>query len=456
MSSAAEQLASNLSWSNFSKATELKARIWFTLGALLVYRLGTYIPLPGIDPEQLALIFNQQSRGILGQLDLFAGGAVSRMSIFALSIMPYISASIILTLAKAMSPKLDQMSKEGERGRQKFNQYTRYFTVLLAAVQGYAVAVSLMAAGDGNVVITPGIFFIVQTVITLTGGTIFLMWLGEQITQRGVGNGISLIIFAGIVANLPAALGQMFELSADGALHPGILMLVVLIAIAVIVLIVFVERAFRRVLVQYPKRQVGQKQFQDQQQYMPLKLNTAGVIPAIFASSLLLLPQTLATFGENSTSETVLFITTQLGRGQPLFILIFSALIIFFAFFYTAIVFNPVETAENLKKYGGYIPGIRPGKNTAAYLDYILTRLTLVGAIYLAFVCVLPEILIANLNSVSFLFGGTSILIIVSVTIDTVGQIHSHLVAQQYDSLLGGKQGQAKRRDTKAKRRARR
>lgn len=463
MSSAAEQLAGNLSWSSFSKATELKQRIWFTLGALLVYRMGSFIPLPGIDPVALEQIFNQNARGILGQLDLFAGGAVSRMSVFALSILPYISASIIMQLAAAMWPSLDQMRKEGERGRQKFNQYTRYFTVVLAAVQAYGVSVGLenltaQQAGVGSAVLDPGMFFRIQAVITLTGGTIFLMWLGEQITQRGVGNGISLIIFAGIVANLPLALGQMFELSSDGALSPGILLFVMVMAIAIIVLVVFVERTARRVLVQYPKRQVGQKQFEGQQQYMPLKLNTAGVIPAIFASSLLLLPATIASLGAGSTNEVMVFLVSQFGRGQPLFLIFFASLIIFFAFFYTAIVFNPTETAENLKKNGGYIPGIRPGKNTAAYLDYILTRLTVVGAIYLAFVCVLPEFLIANMSQVSFIFGGTSILIIVSVTIDTVGQVHSHLMAQQYEGLLqrSQTQGRAKRRDTKAKRQPRR
>ena len=454
MASAAEQLAANVSWSSFSKATELKQRLMFALGALLVYRLGTYIPMPGIDPVQLEALFNNNRTGILGQLDLFAGGAVSRMSIFALSIMPYISASIIMQLASAMFPSLEALKKEGETGRKKINQYTRYLTVLLALVQSYGIAVGLESI-NGTPVIDPGYFFRLQAVITLTGGTIFLMWLGEQITARGIGNGISLIIFVGIVANLPGALYLLLEL---GRTEDKYLLVfgIILMVILAILFIVFMERAFRKVLVQYPKRVVGNKQFQGDSQHIPLKLNTAGVIPAIFASSILLVPSTLSALGTTSGSDIMVAITTSLGRGQPLFLVLFAAMIIFFAFFYTAIVFNPAETADNLKKAGGFVPGIRPGKQTSDYLDYILTRLTAVGALYLAFVCVVPELLVTNVG-VSFLFGGTSILIVVSVTIDTVGQIHSHLVAQQYESLIEKSKlrSTAKFRDTKSKKKDR-
>ena len=454
MASAAEQLAANVSWSSFSKATELKQRLMFALGALLVYRLGTYIPMPGIDPVQLEALFNNNRTGILGQLDLFAGGAVSRMSIFALSIMPYISASIIMQLASAMFPSLEALKKEGETGRKKINQYTRYLTVLLALVQSYGIAVGLESI-NGTPVIDPGYFFRLQAVITLTGGTIFLMWLGEQITARGIGNGISLIIFVGIVANLPGALYLLLEL---GRTEDKYLLVfgIILMVILAILFIVFMERAFRKVLGQYPKRVVGNKQFQGDSQHIPLKLNTAGVIPAIFASSILLVPSTLSALGTTSGSDIMVAITTSLGRGQPLFLVLFAAMIIFFAFFYTAIVFNPAETADNLKKAGGFVPGIRPGKQTSDYLDYILTRLTAVGALYLAFVCVVPELLVTNVG-VSFLFGGTSILIVVSVTIDTVGQIHSHLVAQQYESLIEKSKlrSTAKFRDTKSKKKDR-
>ncbi|MDA9008655.1 preprotein translocase subunit SecY [Alphaproteobacteria bacterium] len=454
MASAAEQLAANVSWSSFSKATELKQRLLFALGALLVYRLGTYIPMPGIDPVQLEALFNNNRTGILGQLDLFAGGAVSRMSIFALSIMPYISASIIMQLATAMFPTLEALKKDGETGRKKINQYTRYLTVVLALFQSYGIAVGLESI-NGTPVIDPGYFFRLQAVITLTGGTLFLMWLGEQITARGIGNGISLIIFVGIVANLPGALYLLMELGRTEDKYLMVFGIIIMVILAIL-FIVFMERAFRKVLVQYPKRVVGNKQFQGDSQHIPLKLNTAGVIPAIFASSILLVPSTLSGLGTASGSDFMVFITTALGRGQPLFLIIFAALIIFFAFFYTAIVFSPAETADNLKKQGGFVPGIRPGKQTADYLDYILTRLTTIGACYLALVCVLPEILVTRVG-VSFLFGGTSILIVVSVTIDTVGQIHSHLVAQQYESLIEKSKlrSTAKFRDTKAKKKDR-
>ncbi|QQP88315.1 preprotein translocase subunit SecY [Skermanella sp. TT6] len=437
MASAAEQLAANINFGAFAKATELKKRIWFTLGALIIYRLGTYIPLPGIDPNILADIFRQNSGGILDMFNMFSGGALSRMTIFALNIMPYISASIIIQLMTAVSPTLEQMKKEGESGRKKLNQYTRYLTVLLATVQAYGMAVGLqgMTGSAGAAVQNPGVFFLATTVITLVGGTIFLMWLGEQITARGVGNGISLIIFAGIVAELPRALAGTLELGRTGALSTFFIIFLLLMAVGVIFFIVFMERAQRRIIVQYPKRQVGNRMFGGESSHLPLKLNTSGVIPPIFASSLLLLPLTVAGFSGGQGPEWLTAITTYLGHGQPLYIILYVALIVFFCFFYTAIVFNPSETADNLKKYGGFIPGIRPGKNTADYLDYVLTRLTVVGAAYLSVVCLLPEILISQ-YAVPFYFGGTSLLIVVTVTMDTVAQIHSHLLAHQYEGLI--------------------
>jgi preprotein translocase subunit SecY len=433
MASAAEQLVSNMNFSAFSKATELKQRIWFTLGALLIYRLGTYIPLPGINPDALADIFRQNSSGILGMFNMFAGGAIGRMAIFALNIMPYISASIIIQLLTTVSPHLEQLKKEGEQGRKQINQYTRYGTVVLATLQGYGIAAGL--EGAGNVVTDPGMFFRLTTVITLVGGTVFLMWLGEQITARGIGNGISLIIFAGIVAELPSALVGTLELSYQGALSAPLMLFIFLLAIAVVYLIVFVERAQRRLLVQYPKRQMGNRMFQGDSSHLPLKLNTAGVIPPIFASSLLLLPITFANFSTGAGPEWLTSVTALLGRGQPLFIIFYISMIVFFAFFYTAVVFNPSDTADNLKKYGGFIPGIRPGERTAEYIDYVLTRITVVGAIYLALVCVLPELLISY-AAVPFYLGGTSLLIVVSVTMDTVGQVQSHLLAHQYEGLI--------------------
>lgn len=432
MSSAAEQLASNLNLSAFSKATELKKRIWFTLGALLVYRLGTYIPLPGINLSALEQLFQQNQSGILGMFNLFAGGAVGRMAIFALNIMPYISASIIIQLMTTVSPHLEQLKKEGEQGRQQINQYTRYGTVVLASLQAYGIAVGL--EGASNIVTDPGWFFRMTAVITLVGGTVFLMWLGEQITARGIGNGISLIIFAGIVAELPSALVGTLELSRRGTLSAGLLIALIAMVFLVIGFIVFMERAQRRLLIQYPKRQVGKKMFQGDNSHLPLKLNTAGVIPPIFASSLLLLPITVANFSSGGP-EWLTNVTALLGRGQPLYLLTYVLMILFFAFFYTAIVFNPDETAENLKKYGGFIPGIRPGKRTAEYIDYVLTRVTVAGAAYLALVCILPEFLISY-AAVPFYFGGTSLLIVVSVTMDTVAQIQSHLLAHQYEGLI--------------------
>jgi len=433
MASAAEQLASNMNFQAFAKATELKQRLWFTLGALIVYRLGTYIPLPGINIEALNDVFKQGQTGVLGMFNMFAGGAVGRMAIFALNIMPYISASIIMQLLTTMSPTLEQLKKEGEQGRKTINQYTRYGTVILAALQAYGIAVGLESAG--NIVSDPGMFFRLTAVITLVGGTVFLMWLGEQITARGVGNGISLIIFAGIVAEAPSALVGLLELGKQGALSTPLIFGLFAMMIAVIAFIVFVERAQRRLLIQYPKRQMGNKISPESSSHLPLKLNTAGVIPPIFASSLLLLPITVAQFSQGAGPEWLTNITALLGRGQPLYLAIYLGLIVFFAFFYTAIVFNPVDTADNLKKYGGFIPGIRPGAKTAEYIDYVLTRITVAGAIYLALVCLLPEMLISNL-AVPFYFGGTSLLIIVSVTMDTVAQIQSHLLAHQYEGLI--------------------
>ncbi len=437
MASAAEQLAANMNFGALAKATELKKRIWFTLGALVVYRLGTYIPLPGIDPVVLQQIFQQQQGGILGMFDMFSGGALGRMTIFALNIMPYISASIIMQLLTSVSPTLEALKKEGESGRKKINQYTRMGTVLLSTVQAYTIAVGLegMSGPGGTAVIDPGYFFRAVTVITLVGGTMFLMWLGEQITARGVGNGISLIIFGGIVANLPAAFARTLELGRTGALSTVMIVGFLLLAVVVITFIVFMERAQRRILVQYPKRQVGNKMFGGDSSHLPLKLNSSGVIPPIFASSLLLLPATLAGFSGGIGPEWLQTMITYVGHGRPLYMVLYVALIVFFAFFYTAIVFNPVDTADNLKKYGGFIPGIRPGKSTADYLDHVLTRLTVVGAAYLAVVCLLPEILIAQ-YALPFYFGGTSLLIVVSVTMDTVGQIHSHLLAHQYEGLI--------------------
>ncbi|MGD8327048.1 MAG: preprotein translocase subunit SecY [Sphingomonadales bacterium] len=439
MASAAEQLAANLNFGAFAKATELKKRIWFTLGALIVYRLCSYIPLPGIDTEAMRAIFQEAQGGVLGMFNVFSGGALQRMSIIALNIMPYISASIIVQLLTSMAPTFAQLKKEGESGRKKLNQYTRYGTVLLTAVQAYALARGLEGwGGSGGVsaVIEPGLFFRASTVITLVGGTMFLMWLGEQITSRGVGNGISLIIFAGIVAELPRAMAGTLELGRTGALSGTLILGLIVLMVAVIVGIVYFERAQRKVLIQYPKRQVGNKMFQGDTSHMPLKLNTAGVIPPIFASSLLLMPATMAGFAsQGGGPEWLNTVNAFLGHGQPLYMALYASLIIFFCFFYTAVVFNPEETADNLKRYGGFIPGIRPGVRTAEYLDFVLTRLTLVGSLYLVVICLIPEFLTSRF-AVPFYFGGTSLLIVVNVTMDTVGQIHGHLMAHQYEGLI--------------------
>jgi preprotein translocase subunit SecY len=434
MASAAEQLAANLNFKSFAKAEDLKRRLWFTLGALLVYRLGTHIPLPGIDPDAFARAFAQQSRGVLGMFNMFSGGAVARMAIFALGIMPYISASIIMQLMTSVIPSLEQLKKEGEQGRKIINQYTRYGTVLLALVQAYGIAIGLQ--NGAGIVANPGWFFIATCVITLVGGTMFLMWLGEQITARGIGNGISLIIFAGIVAGLPGALAGTLELGRTGALSTAIILVIIAVVVLAIGFIVFFERAQRRLLIQYPKRQVGNRMFQGDTSHLPLKLNTAGVIPPIFASSLLLLPATVAGFANTTTLPGwASAILASLGHGQPLYMLLYAAMIVFFAFFYTAIVFNPKETADNLKKQNGFMPGFRPGERTAEHIDYVLTRITLVGAAYLVLVCLLPEFLISAF-AVPFYLGGTSLLIVVSVTLDTVSQIQGHLIAHQYEGLI--------------------
>jgi preprotein translocase subunit SecY len=433
MVSAAEQLAANLNFSALAKAEELKKRIWFTLGALLIFRLGTYIPLPGINPQAWDQIFQAQAGGILGMFNMFAGGGIQRMAIFALNIMPYISASIIIQLMTTVVPELERLKKEGEQGRKTMNQYTRYLTVVLAAFQSYGIAIGL--EGSTNVVTEPGPMFIISTVITLTGGTIFLMWLGEQVTARGIGNGTSLIIMSGIVARLPAAIAETLELGRQGAISGFLIIAIIVMVVAVIAFIVFMERAQRRLLIQYPKRQVGNRMFEGQSSHLPLKLNTSGVIPPIFASSLLLLPATVANFNAGGGPDWFITITSQLGHGRPLFLLLYIGLIVFFAFFYTAVVFNPTETADNLKKHGGFIPGIRPGERTAEYIDYVLSRITCIGAFYLALVCLLPEILTYYQPGL-FYFGGTSLLIVVNVTMDTVAQIQGYLLAHQYEGLI--------------------
>ncbi|MEO5366252.1 MAG: preprotein translocase subunit SecY [Magnetococcus sp. WYHC-3] len=422
---------------NLGRIPELRKRIFFTLGMLIVYRIGAHIPIPGIDPEALAAFFAQQSGTLLGMFNMFSGGALSRLTVFALGIMPYISASIILQLMTAVVPKLEQLKKEGESGRRKITQYTRYGTILLSIFQGLGIAIGLesMQSPDGlPVVLDAGWSFRMMTVLTLTSGTAFIMWVGEQITARGIGNGISLIIYAGIVANLPLALFNTLEMARIGDLKPLFVIFLLVMSVAVTAFIIFMERAQRRITVQYAKRQVGggRRMVGGDSTHLPLKVNTAGVIPPIFASSIILFPVTIATFAPWEGLQTF---ASLLSPGQFLYILVYTAAIVFFCFFYTAIVFNPDETAENLRKYGGFIPGIRPGKKTAEYFDAILTRLTLVGAIYVSAVCLLPEILIAEYN-VPFYFGGTSMLIVVGVTMDTAAQIQSFLITRQYEGLM--------------------
>jgi preprotein translocase subunit SecY len=444
MASAAEQMASNISLANFAKATDLKKRLWFTLGALVIFRLLSFVPLPGIDPRSLASLFQQTRGGVLDFFNMFSGGSLERMSLIALGVMPYITASIVVQLATTMSPQLAQLKKEGESGRKKINQYTRYGTVLLCAIQGYFIAVGLEGWGaqqGASAVVNPGMLFRITTVISLVGGTMFLMWLGEQITSRGIGNGVSLIIMAGIVAQLPIALAQALEGGRTGTLSPLVIFSVLALAGGLILFICFMERAQRRVLIQYPKRQSARGQIQQERSHLPLKINTAGVIPPIFASSLLLMPLTIAQFSGNRTAgeswwgDFVITVTTSLQHGAPLYMLLYGGGIVFFCFFYTAVVFNPEETAENLKRYGGFIPGIRPGKRTEEYLDYVLTRITVIGSVYLALICLIPEFLIARAG-IPFYLGGTSLLIVVNVTMDTVTQIQSHLIAHQYGDLI--------------------
>jgi preprotein translocase subunit SecY len=444
MASAAEQLAANVSLANFSKATDLKKRLWFTIGALIVFRLLSHVPLPGIDPRALTTLFETTRGGVLDFFNTFSGGSLNRMSLIALGVMPYITASIVIQLATSLSPTLAAIKKEGESGRKKLNQYTRYGTVLLTAIQGYFIAVGLESwgASEGmSAVVQPGMLFRVTAVISLIGGTMFLMWIGEQITSRGIGNGVSLIIMAGIVAQLPISLGQVFEGGRTGSLSPLIIIAVLVLVVGLIVGICFMERAQRRVLIQYPKRQTQRGMMQADKSHLPLKINTANVIPPIFASSLLLMPLTITQFagqrvsGESRWGDFLISLNQYLAHGTPLYLTLYAAGIIFFCFFYTAVVFNPEETADNLKRHGGFIPGIRPGKNTETYLDYVLTRITVIGAIYLTFICLVPEMAIAKLG-IPFYLGGTSLLIVVNVTIDTVTQIQSHLLAHQYGDLI--------------------
>jgi preprotein translocase subunit SecY len=443
MASAAEQLAANINFGAFQKATELHKRLLFTVGALIVYRFGTFIPLAGVNTAAFAQTAAGKGSGIFDLFNTFSGGAVQRMAIFALNVMPYISASIIVQLMQSIYPPWEKLKKEGgEAGRKQLNQYTRYLTVVLAIAQSFGIAISLQ--NSAGVVSTTGpytgLFFIVGTMATLTGGTLFLMWLGEQVTSRGVGNGNSLIIFAGIVSRLPATVGNVLGSGGkSGGMSPVLILAIAAGAIAILVFIVFMERAQRRLLVQYPKRQVGNRMFGGESSFLPLKVNTSGVIPPIFASSLLLLPTTVMAFLATTHLPNYLSwlpaVTTQLQHGQPVFMVLYALLIIFFCFFYTSVVFNPEETAENLRKYGGFLPGIRPGKRTGEYLDYVLTRLTAIGALYVTAVCLIPEF-ITNVVAVQLAFTGTSILIVVSVMMDTVAQIQSHLLAHQYEGLI--------------------
>jgi preprotein translocase subunit SecY len=448
MANAAEQMARNLNFGTFAKAKDLQARILFTLGILVLYRLGTYIPLPGLDPSQYAALFESQAGGILGSMNLFAGGAVERMGIFALNVMPYITASIIVQMMTTASPTLEKLKKEGEAGRKQLNQYTRYLTLVFALVQSFAIAGGLAAVRLEGI---SSWFFILTGVVTLTGGTMMLMWMGEQITARGIGNGISLIIFAGIVAELPRAIYNLVAQARTTSVDIGFVLAIAFMVIALIVFIVFIERSQRRLIIHYPKRQQSQGFAQGQRSFLPLKINTAGVIPPIFASALLMLPMTAVGFlgagaaaDPNAASGILGWLAANFSPGSWTYIITYSLLVVFFAFFYTSIMFNPTETADNLRKYGGFIPGIRPGSNTAAYIDYVLTRLTTIGTAYLVFICILPELLRRYFPQIPFYIGGTSLLIVVSVTMDTVTQIQSHLIAHQYEGMikkskLGGK-----------------
>ena len=440
MASLSDKMSTGLGWDTFSKATDLQKRLLFTLGAMIVYRLGTFIPLPGINSAALADIFARQAGGILGMFNMFTGGALSRMTLFALNIMPYISASIIVQLAASVIPSLMALKKEGESGQRKMTQYTRYLTVLITIVQGYGLALGLeaMVSSTGaSAVINPGQWFRFTTVVSLLGGTMFIVWLGDQITARGVGNGSSLIITAGIVAGIPMGLAQTFELARAGSLSTFALLFLLVMACALVYFVVFMERAQRRILIQYPKRQMNGRVMNGESSHLPLKINPTGVIPPIFASSLLLLPMTIVNFSakDGQGADWVVTLSTMLAHGRPLYLALYAALIVFFTFFYTAVVFNPEETADNLKRHGGFIAGIRPGKSTADYLDYVITRLTVLGSVYLAAICCFPEIMIAK-YSVPFVLGGTTLLIVVSVTMDFATQIQSHLLAYQYEGLM--------------------
>jgi preprotein translocase subunit SecY len=445
MASAAEQLASNISLASFSKATELKKRLWFTLGALIVFRFLSFVPIPGIDPRAMAALYETQSGGVLDFFNTFSGGALERMSIVALGVMPYITASIVVQLGAAIYEPLKQLKKEGETGRKKLNQYTRYLTVLLTMVQGWFIATGLEGLGASQgipAVVEPGMLFRVAATISLVGGTLFLMWLGEQITSRGIGNGISLIIMAGIVANLPQVIGQLLEGGRTGAMDPVIIIGIILLVAALVLFICFMERAQRRVLVQYPKRATARGMMQQERSHLPIKINTAGVIPPIFASSLLLMPLTVLQLagartagGDDASGDWLITVSTWLQHGSPAFLTLYALGIIFFAFFYTSVQFNSEDTAENLKRHGGFIPGIRPGKATEHYFDYLLNRITVIGAAYLTLICLIPEIL-ASQAGITFTLGGTSLLIVVNVTMDTVSQIQSHLIAHQYGDLI--------------------
>ena len=451
MANAAEQMARNVNFSSFAKAKDLQSRILFTLGILLLYRLGTFIPIPGLNPDQYASLFESQSGGMLGSMNMFAGGAVERMGIFALNVMPYITASIIIQMMTATSPTLEKLKKEGESGRKQINQYTRYLTLVFALVQSFAISAGLSAVRiDG--IAAP--FFILTGVVTLTGGTMLLMWMGEQITSRGIGNGISLIIFAGIIAEMPKAIFNLITQARTTSVNVAFVIAIAAMVIALVVFIVFVERSQRRLLIQYPKRQQAHGFAEGQKSFLPLKINTSGVIPPIFASALIMLPLTAVGFmnggaaadpdSAGAVNGALTWFATHFSPGSWTYIITQAALIIFFSFFYTSIMFNPDETADNLRKYGGFIPGIRPGSNTAAYIDFVLTRLTTIGALYLTFVCILPELLRRYFPEIPFYIGGTSLLIVVSVTMDTVTQIQSHLIAHQYEGMikkskLGGK-----------------
>ncbi|MDP2084320.1 MAG: preprotein translocase subunit SecY [Gemmobacter sp.] len=447
MASAAEQMAANLSWASLAKATDLRQRIFFTIGLLIVYRIGTYIPVPGIDAIALKEFMDEAAAGIGGMLNMFTGGAISRMGIFALGIMPYISASIIVQLLGSMVPSLMALKKEGEAGRKKLNQYTRFGTVALAFFQAWGIAVSLEA---GELAHDPGMFFRAAVVITLVGGTMFLMWLGEQITQRGIGNGISLIIFVGIVAEIPSALAQFFSQGRSGAISPAVIIGVIVMVVVVIAFVVFMERALRKIHIQYPRRQVGMKVYDGGSSHLPIKVNPAGVIPAIFASSLLLLPVTVSTFSGNQTGPIMSTLMAYFGPGQPLYLLFFAAMIVFFSYFYTAnVAFKTEDVADNLKNQTGFVPGIRPGKKTEEYLDYVVNRVLVLGSAYLVAVCLLPEVL-RNELAVPFYFGGTSVLIVVSVTMDTINQVQSHLLAHQYEGLIEKSRLTGKKRPARA------